>query len=76
MINLTCLKLNLFNLNLTDNPPTNFIFSKTYNSEFLYTEVWFTHQNKKSLEIEDKKNIYLVIKSYRYIFYKKVTLQA
>ena len=25
-----------------------------FNSEFLYIEVWFTDQNSKSLEIEDK----------------------
>ena len=36
-------------------------FSKTFNSEFLYTEVWFTDQNYKLLEIEDKINITLVI---------------
>ena len=30
------------------------------NSEFLYIEVWFTDQNSKLLEIEDKINITLV----------------
>ena len=39
----------------------NFIFLKTFDSEFLYIEVWFTDQNPKSLEIEDKVNITLVI---------------
>ena len=32
----------------------NFIFLKTFNSEILYIEVWFTDQNSKSLEMEDK----------------------
>ena len=34
---------------------------KTFNSEFSYLEVWFTDQNSKPLEIEDKINITLVI---------------
>ena len=29
----------------------NFIFLKTFNSEFSYMEVWFTDQNSKPLEI-------------------------
>ena len=37
------------------------MFLKTFNSEFSYTEVWFTDQNSKLLEIEDKINISLVI---------------
>ena len=41
--------------------PKNFIFLKTFNSEFSYFEVWFTDQNSKSLEIEYKANITLVI---------------
>ena len=39
----------------------NFIFLRTFNSEFPYIEVWFTAQNSKMLEIEDKINITLVI---------------
>ena len=39
----------------------NVIFSKTFNSEFLYINVWFTDQNSKPLEIEDKIKITLVI---------------
>ena len=42
-----------------DISPTNFIFSNTFDSEFLYIEVWFTDQNP--LEIEDKTNTTLVI---------------
>ena len=33
--------------------PKNFIFSKTFNSEFSYIEVWFTDQNSNPLDIED-----------------------
>ena len=39
--------------------PNNFIFLKTFNSEFLYVEVWFTDQNSKPLEIEDQIKITL-----------------
>ena len=42
--------------------PTNFIFLKTFNSEFLDVEVWFTNQNSQPLEIEDRINLTLVIK--------------
>ena len=38
----------------------NFIFLKTFDSEFSYIKVWFTDQNSKLLEIEDKINIALV----------------
>ena len=38
----------------------NFIFLKTFNSEFLYIEVY---RNSNPLEIEDKINITLVISS-------------
>ena len=46
---------------LLDISPKNFIFLKTFYSEFSYTDVWFTDQNYKTLEIEDKINITLVI---------------
>ena len=46
---------------LLDISPNNFIFLKTFNSEFLYIEVWFNDQNSKWLEIEDKTNIPLII---------------
>ena len=42
--------------------PTNFIFLKTFNSEFWYIEVWFTNQSSQPLEIEDKISLTLVIK--------------
>ena len=41
--------------------PKKFIFKKTLNSEFSYIEVWFTDQNSKLLEIEDKINNTLII---------------
>ena len=34
--------------------PTNHIFLKTYNSEYSEIKVWFTDQNSKPLEIEDR----------------------
>ena len=45
---------------LLDISPKN-LFLKTFDSEFSYIEVWFTDQNSKPLEIEDKINIILVI---------------
>ena len=41
--------------------PKNLIFLKTCGSEFSYIEVWFTDQDSKPLETEDKLNITLVI---------------
>ena len=46
---------------LLDISPNNFLFLKTFNSEFSYIEVQFIDQNSKPLEIEDKTNITLVI---------------
>ena len=45
------------------------MFLKTFNSKFSYIELWFTYQNSKYLEIEDKINITLVIKES--VAYKK-----
>ena len=42
--------------------PTNNIFLKTFNSEYNEIEVWFTDQNSKPLEIEDRVNLAKVIK--------------
>ena len=36
---------------LLDISPKNFIFLKTFDSEFWYIEVWFTDQNSKPVEI-------------------------
>ena len=53
---------------LLDISPENFIFLKSFDSEFSYTEEWVTDQNSYPLEIEDKINIILVInKSITYI---------
>ena len=46
---------------LLDISHQNFTLSKTFDYEFLYIEVWFTDQNFKLLEIEDKTNFILVI---------------
>ena len=42
--------------------PTNHIFLKTFNSKYDEIKVWFTDQNSKPLEIEDRINLTLVIK--------------
>ena len=41
---------------LLDISPSNHIFLKTYNSEYDEIVVWFTDQNSKPLEIEDRIN--------------------
>ena len=46
---------------LLDISTKSFIFLKTFDSDFSYIEVWFTDQNSKPLEIEDKISITLVI---------------
>ena len=42
--------------------PTNHTFLKTFNSEYNEIEVWFTDQNSKPLEIEDRINVTMLIK--------------
>ena len=42
--------------------PTNHIFLKTFYSEFQEIKVWFADQISKSLEVEDKINLTLIIK--------------
>ena len=39
---------------LSDVSPKSFVFLETVDSEFSYIKVWFTDQNSKPLEIEDK----------------------
>ena len=34
---------------------------KKFNSEFSYTEIWFTDQNSKPLDIGDKINLTLAV---------------
>ena len=36
------------------------------NSEFSYIKIWFTDQNNKPLEIEDRTNKTLIMKCYNY----------
>ena len=43
-------------------PSKKLISLKTFNLEFLCNDIWFTDQNSKPLEIEDKINIASVIK--------------
>ena len=47
---------------LLDISPSNHIFLKTFNSEYNEIAVWFTDQNSKPLEIEDRINLTMVIK--------------
>ena len=42
--------------------PTNHVFLKTFNSEFQEVKIWLTDQTSKTLELEDKINITLIIK--------------
>ena len=46
---------------LSDISPENVMILKMFDSEFSNTEVWFTNQISKLLEIKDKINITLVI---------------
>ena len=49
-------------VSLLDISPSNHIFLKTFNSEYDEIIVWFTDQNSKPLEIEDRINLTMVIK--------------
>ena len=42
--------------------PKNHIFLKAFSSEYSEIKVWFTDQNSKSLEIEDRINLTMAIK--------------
>ena len=42
--------------------PANYIFLKTFDSKFPNIKVWFTDQNSRPLEIEDRIDLTLVIK--------------
>ena len=42
--------------------PKNYIFLKTFNSDYDQIKVWLTDQNSHPLEIEDRINLALVIK--------------
>ena len=47
---------------LLESTPTNHIFLITFNSEYSKIKVWFTDQNSKSEDIEDRINLTMVIK--------------
>ena len=47
---------------LLDISPSSHIFLKTFNSEYDEIVVWFTDQNSKPLEIEDRINLTMIIK--------------
>ena len=47
---------------LLDISPSNHVFLKTFNSEYDEIVVWFTDQNCKLLETEDRINLTMVIK--------------
>ena len=47
---------------LLDISPSNHIFLKTFNSEYDEIIVWFTDQNSKPLDKEDRINLTMVIK--------------
>ena len=42
--------------------PTNHIFLKTFKLEYSEIKVWFTDQNSKPLEMEDRINLTMMIK--------------
>ena len=42
--------------------PKNDVFLKTFNSEFREIKVWFTDQKSRTLKVEDKINVTLIIK--------------
>ena len=47
---------------LLDISPFNYIFFKTFNSEYDEIVVWFTDQNSKPSETEDRINLTMIIK--------------
>ena len=42
--------------------PTNYIFLKTFDSEYDEIKLWFTDQNSQPLEVKDRINLTMVIK--------------
>ena len=42
--------------------PTNYIFLKTFNSEYGETIIWFTDQNSQPWEMEDRMDLTMVVK--------------
>ena len=46
---------------MLDISPKNFVFSKTFISEFSCIEIWLTDQNSELLKLEDKIKITLAV---------------
>ena len=42
--------------------PRNHIFLKAFNLEYDEIKIWFTDQNSKPLEIEEKINLAMIVK--------------
>ena len=42
--------------------PANHIFLRIFNSEYDEIKVWFTDQNSRPLEVDDRRNLTMVIK--------------
>ena len=60
----SCTQLFIINRSVNyylDISPKNFIFLKTFDSEFSYIEVCYTDENSNPLKIKDKINVTLVI---------------
>ena len=60
----SCTQLFIINRSVNyylDISPKNFIFLKTFDSEFSYIEVCYIDENSNPLKIEDKINVTLVI---------------
>ena len=77
MILESCIHLFLINRlvgQLLDVLPKHFMLVKSFNSAFSYIEVWFSDQNSKPLEPEDKINILVFKKNFMAPFYGWVQL--
>ena len=59
---------------LLDISQNSFIFQKNFNSEFWYTDVWFTDKTSKPLEMQDQRNITLVINQS--VKYRKCSIEG
>ena len=52
---------NKFYAHLLNVEPSNLVFLKTYNIEFVKIIITFAHQNRKTLEIKEKVNLMLLV---------------
>ena len=51
---------------MLNDEPSNLVFLKTYDTEFDEIIITFTDQNGRSLEIEDKVNLTLLINKWKW----------